>query len=68
MEDVQTGVKETQSLLGAWDGDPDKQILSYLSEMGKALIGKRVGEEAELPTDQVGIRKVRVTAIKPYKV
>ena len=66
MEDIATGAKETYSLLGAWDGDPDKQILSYLSEMGKALIGKRIGDEAELPTETSSIRKVRVTAIAPY--
>jgi transcription elongation GreA/GreB family factor len=66
MEDLATGNKETYSLLGAWDGDPDKHILSYLSEMGKSLIGKRVGDEAQLPTETSDIRKVRVTGISGY--
>jgi len=34
------------TILGAWDGDPDKKILSYKSEVGKALIGKKVGDAA----------------------
>ena len=68
LEDVATGVKETHSVLGAWDGDPDKRILSYLSEMAKAIIGKKVGDEAELPTDNPAVtRKVRINGIKAYK-
>lgn len=66
IEDVTTGAKETYSILGAWDGDPDKNILSYLSEMAKALIGKKQGEEAELPTDTDALRRVRVTGIRAH--
>jgi transcription elongation GreA/GreB family factor len=67
LEDVATGHKETHSVLGAWDGNPDKFILSYLSEMAKAIIGKKVGEEAEVPHDTAGTRKVRVTGIRAYR-
>lgn len=67
IQDVATGKTETQTILGAWDGDPDKSILSYLSEMAKALIGKKVGDEAELPTDTHGTRKVKVVSIRPYR-
>lgn len=66
LEDVNTGAKETQTILGAWDGDPDRNILSYLSEMAKAIIGKKVGEEADLPSDSDGIHRVRVAAIRAY--
>lgn len=65
-EDVATGKQETYTILGAWDGDPDKNILSYLSEMAKAVIGKKVGDEAEVPTDSGVTRKVRVAAIRAY--
>ncbi len=67
IQDVATGKTETQTILGAWDGDPDQSILSYLSEMAKALIGKKVGDEAELPTDTHGTRKVKVVSIRPYR-
>ena len=31
------------TILGAWDGDPDKKILSYKSVVAKGLIGKKIG-------------------------
>lgn len=68
LEDVTSGKVETQTILGAWDGDPDQNILSYLSEMAKALIGKKAGDVAELPTDTHGTRQVKVAAIRPYRV
>lgn len=36
------------SILGAWDGDVDKGILSYQSATAASLLGKTVGEEVEL--------------------
>nr|XP_061803699.1 transcription elongation factor GreA-like [Nerophis lumbriciformis] len=44
----QNGKVQVQSMMGAWDGDPDNKILSYLSDMGQALIGKNVGDTAEV--------------------
>lgn len=67
-EDVKGGAKETHTVLGAWDGDPDKHILSYLSEMANALIGKKVGDEVELPSEAGHeVRKLRIKAISAYK-
>jgi transcription elongation GreA/GreB family factor len=66
IEDAVTGAKLTYTILGAWDGDPDKNILSYLSEMAKALIGKKPGEESEVPTDSGTNRKVRIVGIRAY--
>ena len=61
-----TGASETYTILGAWDGDVEKNIVSYLSEIAKALIGKKVGEDADLPTDTGSTRSVKVTAIRAY--
>jgi transcription elongation GreA/GreB family factor len=36
------------TILGAWDSDPDKKILSYLSEIGKVLVGSSPGDEVEI--------------------
>lgn len=66
IEDVASGKTETYTILGAWDGDLDKNIVSYLSEIAKVLIGKEAGEEAELPTDAGGLRKVKVLAIRAF--
>ncbi|MDB6007558.1 MAG: GreA/GreB family elongation factor, partial [Prosthecobacter sp.] len=68
VEDVASGAKETFTILGAWDGDLDKNIISYLSESAKALIGKSVGEEVDLSTDNVNVsRKVKISAIQSFK-
>ena len=38
---------EQYTILGAWDSDPDKRIVSYMSEIGQALIGQEVGDTVE---------------------
>lgn len=36
------------TILGAWDGDPDKKTVSYQSEVAKGIIGKKVGEAVKV--------------------
>jgi transcription elongation factor GreA len=43
----------TYSILGAWDSDPDKNILSYKTPLGQSLLGKAVGETVEIEIDNV---------------
>lgn len=38
------------TLLGAWDGDPDKNILSYKTPFGTALLGKKSGDKITVKT------------------
>lgn len=68
-EDLQSGARETYTVLGAWDSIPEQHIISYLSGMAQALLGKAVGDEADLPTeDGLVTRRVKVLSIKAYKV
>jgi len=61
------GKKETFCILGAWDSDPTKGIIAYTTGAGQALVGKAVGETAELPTeDPDRPRKVKILGIRPY--
>jgi transcription elongation GreA/GreB family factor len=64
---LDTNEREDYALLGAWDGDPDNNLLSYLTPMGQAIRGRTVGEEVEF---QLGdeTRHLRVEAIAPYVV
>ncbi|MDR3316996.1 MAG: GreA/GreB family elongation factor [Puniceicoccales bacterium] len=39
------GKLERLAILGAWDSDPDRNILSYLTPLGRELLGKKVGAE-----------------------
>ncbi len=66
-ENLDNGAAETVTVLGAWDTDTERHIVSYLSGMGAALLGKAVGEELELPTENEGeSRRVKVVSIKGY--
>ncbi len=68
LEDVSSGARVTYTILGAWDGDPTQHVLSYLSGVAKAIIGKAVGSEADLPTEDLHVtQKVRITGIRAFK-
>jgi transcription elongation GreA/GreB family factor len=68
IQDLSDDTKTTYTILGAWDSNPDENLLSYLSETAKALIGKAAGEECEVPEDSAkGTKQVKVLAIRPYK-
>jgi len=63
--DLATGASEEYSILGAWDTDVANHVISYLSVTGAAILGKTVGEEVDLPTEENSItRRVRITAIE----
>ena len=40
-----SGKKESYTILGAWDSDPEKNILSYKTPLAQKLVGKSVGDE-----------------------
>lgn len=42
------GTNVEMTLLGAWDSEPEKKLVSYLSEVGKALLGRAPGETIEV--------------------
>jgi transcription elongation factor GreA len=44
------GKKTTYTILGAWDGDVDKNIISYKTALGSALLGKKAGETVKVKT------------------
>ena len=55
----------TYTILGAWDSNPDKQVISYLTPLGKALIGKTPSEEIELHIEGVD-SLLKVISIQRY--
>ena len=60
---VKDGGVETYTILGAWDTDPAKHIISYLSQMAQALIGKKAGERVSAPTE-TGETEVEVLTVE----
>ncbi len=59
-----SGQEETHTILGAWDGDPDRGIISYQTAIGQSLLGHRLGEVVELNSeDDTG--RYAIIAIEP---
>ena len=44
LRDSDSGKEEVYTVLGAWDGDPDRGIISYQTAIGQAMLGHKVGE------------------------
>jgi transcription elongation factor GreA len=62
---IETGATQTYTILGAWDGKVEKCILSYQSGISQALLGRKVGEHVDLPTEH-GTEKVEILSIEAY--
>lgn len=50
--DQSTSDSQTYTVLGAWDSDPDNNVLSYLTPLGQMLLGKKIEDIVE--TDVAG--------------
>ncbi len=62
---IEGGNERAMTMLGAWDGDPEKNIVSYLSEIGQVLLGKAVGDTAEIrDTDTEELITVTIKSIE----
>jgi transcription elongation GreA/GreB family factor/transcription elongation factor GreA-like protein len=64
--DLATNQPEHFTILGAWDSEPDKGIVSYLTPVAQSLLNHKVGEEIEFEVNQVGHRH-RIDAIELFK-
>ena len=65
--DLGTNQPETFTILGAWDSDPDKGIISYLSPVGAALLNHKIGEEVEFEFHGAKHRH-RIEKIEAWKI
>jgi transcription elongation GreA/GreB family factor len=48
VRDVGLKTEETYTILGAWDGDPERHVVSYQTAIGQALLGHSAGEVVTL--------------------
>lgn len=65
--DLQHNHAEKFTILGAWDSDPDKGIISYLTPVAQSLIGHKPGEEVEVQSDS-DKKRYRIDAINAYRL
>ena len=52
LEDQSDSKSQTYTVLGAWDSDPENNVLSYLTPLGQMLLGKKISDIVE--TDVAG--------------
>jgi transcription elongation GreA/GreB family factor len=64
--DLGASHSENFTVLGAWDSDPDKGVISYLTPVAQSLLNHKPGEEIEF--DLEGAKKrYRIDSISPFK-
>jgi transcription elongation factor GreA len=64
LRDSNSGKEETYTILGAWDGDPDRHIISYQTAIAQALLGHKIGETISLNTEH-GAAQFTIVSIQP---
>lgn len=64
--DLEANHPEQFTILGAWDSEPDKGVVSYLSPMAQALLNHKIGDEVEFEVHNVQHHH-RIDAIEPFK-
>jgi transcription elongation factor GreA len=61
---METNKEETYTILGAWDGDPDRHIISYQTAIGQALLGHKTGDAVPFNTEH-GAAQFTIVSIQP---
>ena len=64
--DLETSNSERFTILGAWDSDPEKGLVSYLSPVAQSLLNRKVGEEVEFEINSIRHRH-RIETIEAFK-
>jgi len=68
LKDADGGESLVYTILGAWDGDLTKGIISYQTAVARALLNHTLGERIELSTGEGGIRHVVIEKIEPHDI
>jgi transcription elongation factor GreA len=64
VRNAETNKEETYTVLGAWDGDPDRHIISYQTAIGQSLLGHEIGETVPLNSEH-GTVQFTIISIEP---
>jgi transcription elongation GreA/GreB family factor len=64
--DLETNETERFTILGAWDSDPEKGVVSYLSPVAQALLNRKISDEVEFEVHGARHRH-RIDRITPFK-
>ncbi len=66
LRELTDGREDVYTILGAWDSDPAKGIISYKAAIAQALLGHKPGEQIDVPTEH-GDRLAEIVSIVPFR-
>lgn len=64
IKEIGDGRIDVYSIMGAWDSDPKAGIISYKAAIAQTLLGHKVGEKLDVPTEH-GDRTAEIVKIEP---
>jgi transcription elongation GreA/GreB family factor len=68
LKDAATGDELSYTILGAWDSDLSRGIISYQTAVARALLNHVEGDTIELATDEGKLRQVVIQKIEPHQI
>ncbi|PYJ71074.1 MAG: hypothetical protein DME76_03150 [Verrucomicrobia bacterium] len=63
LRNMETNEEETYSILGAWDGNPERHIISYQTAIGQALLSHEVSDTISMNTEH-GVTQFTIVSIQ----
>jgi transcription elongation factor GreA len=67
VRDTDSKKDEAYTILGAWDGNPERNIISYQTAIGQALLGHAVGETVSVKSEN-GAINYEILSIEPAPI
>jgi transcription elongation GreA/GreB family factor len=62
-----SGIEFVMTVLGAWDSAPETKTVSYLSEVGKALVGRQPGDVIQVRDEVTEVMgDLTLVSIRPF--
>jgi transcription elongation factor GreA len=65
--DLNSMNRESYAILGAWDSDPDKGVISYLTPVAQSLLNRKANDEVDFDMDGTK-KRYKIESIEPAKV
>jgi transcription elongation GreA/GreB family factor len=68
LKDAATGEELSYTILGAWDSDLSRGIISYQTPVARALLNHVVGDTIDLMSDEGKTRQVTIEKIEAHQI
>jgi len=66
LHDLNSGLPENFSIMGAWDSEPEQGIISYLTPLAQALLNKKIGDIVDFESEEAR-KQLRIDSISAVR-